>query len=1134
MSEFKNELAKFVYMRTYSRYLSDEGRRETWEETVTRVVDYYKKIAGDKLPKKNFEDIHKAILNFEVMPSMRLMWTAGKALDQNSFGAYNCSGVVCDNISVFAETLLILTFGTGVGFSVEQKYIDQLPPIGEGTGKTKNFEVGDSKEAWAESLGGIVEALWEGHDVTWDVSKVRPAGAKLKTFGGTASGPSPLISLFETMVRVLTKHRGRRLSALNVHDLMCKIAEITVCGGVRRCLPEGSKVHTQSGLVSIEDVSIGTRVLTTDGYHEVTNKFDQGVQDLVEVLTQDSSFKCTENHLIAVLTSQDIYEWKRASDLESDDRIIAPSFGVDGGKQVLPSFHYERPKHSTTCKDITIPELDEDMAWLLGLIHGDGCVQVINGGTKGSVTIPIINTQEKMGEKAKEQLERFGINVGRREYDNYHVLAVSSNQLALYLQGWLKKPKVPLVIPDCIQKSPRNIKLAFVSGLMDADGSVRSRPVQVVVTVYKEYAEEIRLLLSSCGVQTRFKALSMCGLKENWQPKYLVCLINGKTKDIFRGIPTLFKNDLIETKKEQYTNSYPSHMNDYGKGLNKSWSSYDTRLVPVTVLSVEDCNESQPTWDLEVEGVHEFFCEGYLMHNSALISVSDLHHEGMRGAKQGQFWIDHPERSMSNNSCVYTHKPSASVFMEEWLALAKSGSGERGILNFSNLEAMLPKRRDASKIKIVNPCCFTGEMTLLTTRGYKSFSSLVGTDFEILSPKGETSKGTVWSAGLQNVIKLSLSNGKELVCTADHLLKLLEGTSVQAEDSRGEVLMPYPSGEGVKVIKIETLGKEEVFDFNEPSMTWGIVNGVVVSNSEIFLRKNGLCNLSEVVIRKEDGMEDLMNKIKIATIIGTLQSTLTNFGKFVSPEWKKNCEEERLLGVSLTGQMDNPKLLTPKNLQELRDYAVGVNARVSRKLAINRSTAVTCTKPSGSVSQLVDSASGFHPRFSPYYLRRVRISASDPLYKMMLHQGVKFEPEVGQTRDTATTWVCEFPVASPKGCITVEDVNAIEQLEQWLKIKENYTEHTVSATIYVNEDEWFKVGNWVFEHFDRISGVSFLPKSDHVYELAPYQEITKTEYSRYKKEEVIIDYSKLPDFEKEDEGEGAKAMACEGDKCLIK
>lgn len=629
---FPNALSEFVYTRTYSRWLEEQGRRENWEETVTRLVNFYKEITSNKLTQKNYEDIHDFVINFKSMPSMRLLWTAGEAVKRSGVAAFNCSYLTMDKISSFSEMFYILLVGCGVGYSVESKFVEKLPEIKHANNQSKNIVFEDSKEGWAKGLLECCEAWWDGFDVTWDLSGIRKRGSKLKTFGGRASGPEPLNSCLLYFKNMLVRHRGRKLSSLNVSDLSNMIAQSVVVGGVRR---------------------------------------------------------------------------------------------------------------------------------------------------------------------------------------------------------------------------------------------------------------------------------------------------------------------------------------------------------------------------------------------SSQISLSDLYDQGMRNAKQGQFWINEPQRSMSNNSAVYDHKPSSVEFMKEWISLAESGTGERGIFNRSNLKELLPKRRSKTK-------------------------------------------------------------------------KILESMGVNP-------------------------------------------------CSEIILRDRGLCNLTEVVVRAEDDINTVMEKIKIATIMGTIQSMITNYGYLheLNPDWKKNAEEERLLGVSLTGQMDNPKLLTPENLQMFRDYAIGINAEYSQKLGINRSAAVTAVKPSGTVSQLVDSASGFHPRFSKYYIRRVRISSSDPLFKMMRDQGVKFNPEVGQSEYDANTWVCSFPIKAPENAITVDDVTAIEQLDQWLKLKQNFTEHTVSATIYVADDEWLKVGSWVYEHFDDVTGLSFLPKTNHIYELAPYEKIDEKTYNKLKQEEVIIDYSKLSNYEKDDEGEGAFAKSCEGDKCEI-
>lgn len=399
------------------------------------------------------------------------------------------------------------------------------------------------------------------------------------------------------------------------------------------------------------------------------------------------------------------------------------------------------------------------------------------------------------------------------------------------------------------------------------------------------------------------------------------------------------------------------------------------------------------------------------VRRSAMISLSDLNDSLIRDAKQGQFWIDEPQRVLSNNSAVYNVKPSVTEFMDEWVSLAKSGTGERGIFNRGGLRTQLPERR------------------------WKVFHEYL-----------ETS-----------------------------------GTN--------------PCG-------------------------------------EIVLRSKQFCNLTSIVAREDDTLETLKEKIKWATVLGTYQSTLTDF-KFLSPEWKKNCEEERLLGVSITGVWDNEVVRDPEVLRKLRDYAVEVNAEYAKKFGINASTCITCVKPSGNSSQLLDTASGLHTRHAPYYIRRVRISALDPLFLMMKEQGYPYKPEVGQEVGTATTYVLEFPVKSPEGAKTKDELTAIEQLEVWKMFKENFTEHNPSVTISVGDNEWLKTADWVYENWDVIGGLSFLPRNDAVYELAPYEEITKEQYEKMNASLPQIDFARILDFEREDETQGAKELACIGDKCEI-
>ena len=995
----------FIHQSRYARWLDDEGRRESWDDTVSRLVNYYTDFA--RLDRDTSVYLQDKILGLEVMPSMRAMMTAGPALDRNHLAAYNCSYLAVDSPRAFDECMFILMHGTGVGFSVERQYINQLPRLPEEFGDTETtIIVADSKEGWQRGFKELVNLLLAGRIPQWDMSRVRPAGARLKTFGGRASGPEPLHDLFVFTCNMFKGAAGRRLTSLECHDLMCKIAEVIVVGGVRRCLPVGSKVHSRFGIKNIEDIKVDDEVLTTQGYKRVSNKFYQGRQALVTVQTQDSSFDCTPNHRVAVLTSFDEYTWKKAEDLEFGDRIIAPSFGVEGVKTTLPSFQYKYPKHSTTCKEITLPKLDRDSAWLLGMIQGDGYVRLTSNS--GEVCIPYHNDHINMGEKAEKQLRRFGVNVGKITYENYSVLKVKSKQLAEYFHSWLKQPKTELSVPDFIWKATSEIKLAYVSGLMDADGSVKIRPVQVLCSIYESFVKDVQILLSSCGIQTRVKSLSEAGLKEGWQKKYALTIINNSSKKAFKNIPSLHKKDFKIPSKEQFSNTYPLSWKRNGE---RAWSSTDNTLIPVAVISVEDKNVQEDTWDIVVEDVHEFFCNGYLVHNSALISLSNLSDGRMRHAKSGAWYDTDPHRALSNNSVCYTDKPDCGTFMREWIALYESKSGERGIFNRQAAQEQAARfdRREKCIDYGTNPC------------------------------------------------------------------------------------------------------------------------------SEIILRNKQLCNLSEVIVRSTDTFATLKDKVEAATILGTVQSMFTDF-KGVSTRWKRNTEEERLLGVSLTGILDHKFMSKPSKqlsdmLVALREHAVQVNQKWADKFGIEHSAAITCVKPSGTVSQLVDSSSGIHARHHNQYIRTVRADVKDPMTQFMVDQGIPNEPCVLKPD---TTVVFSFPTEAPKGAVTRNDMSAIEHLELWKMYAQDWCEHKPSITVSVKDDEWMRVGSYVYDNFDIMSGVSFLPLTEHVYKQAPYQDCTRKQYrAALAAMPKRIDWSKLSEYEREDNTHGSQTFNCTGGVCEV-
>ena len=636
------EYQSYIHTSRYARWLPEENRRETWEETVKRYIDFfYNKFPNVLEDHDTISELTYAIQDLEVMPSMRTLMTAGKALERDNVAGYNCSYLAVDNLKAFDEAMYVLMCGTGVGFSVERQYINNLPELAEEFYETDTtITVSDSKIGWAKAYRELLSMLVNGQIPKWDVSKVRPAGAPLKTFGGRASGSEPLVDLFQFSIEVFKNAKGRKLTSLECHDLMCKVADIVVVGGVRR---------------------------------------------------------------------------------------------------------------------------------------------------------------------------------------------------------------------------------------------------------------------------------------------------------------------------------------------------------------------------------------------SALISLSNLTDERMRVAKSGQWWVGNPQRALANNSISYTEKPDMGIFMKEWEALYESKSGERGIFNreAAKRSAAVSGRRDTDYEFGTNPC------------------------------------------------------------------------------------------------------------------------------SEIILRSKQFCNLSEVVVRSTDTFEDLKRKVRLATILGTLQSILTNF-RYLSSVWKRNTEEERLLGVSLTGIMDHPVLsgnteadthVRPEDpilqdwLLALKEVAVETNKEWATKLGVPQSVAITCVKPSGTVSQLVDSASGIHPRYSDYYIRTVRQDKKDPLAELMVQAGFPYEDDVMKPD---STYVFSFPMKAPEGSVMRNDRNAIEQLELWKIYQEAWCEHKPSITVYVKEDEWLKVGAWVYENFDSVSGVSFLPHSEHSYKQAPYQEITEQEYNELTEAmPKEVDFSKLIEFEKEDSTIGMKEYACQGGACEI-
>lgn len=757
----KSNAAEFVYIRTYSRWLDDIGRRENWEETVDRYINFITEERKDLIPTKVIKKIREKILNLEVMPSMRALWAAGLAAKDSNVCMYNCSALVVDSIESFAETLYVLCCGAGLGFSVQNEYINKLPTIKFKTPNSNGiWVIPDDKIGWADSIKVLMQSLYGGKDIEFDYTKIRPAGAKLKVMGGRASGSAPLISLHRFIREVFNEAQGRKLNSLECSDIMNKIAEIVIVGGVRR---------------------------------------------------------------------------------------------------------------------------------------------------------------------------------------------------------------------------------------------------------------------------------------------------------------------------------------------------------------------------------------------SSEISLSDLDDKLMRDAKNWPFPL---HRSMSNNSAVYLKKPTAVEFMQEWTSLAASGTGERGIFNLETARKNAPSRRDGDKILLTNPCQPAFAKITLASGEEITMGEIKIGNVLLNKNRKETIVINKFSTGIKDVYSYGFVGGS-FVGTENHKV-VCKNISTQDEEKK-EINFIFENNYTYVILtdlygwqsldSKNYLGKYEVFDItvSDDTHTY-LTNGIYVSNcGEINLRDTSFCNLSEIVVRDTDDLDSLLEKVETATWIGVIQSTFTHF-PYLRDSWKINCEEERLLGVSITGQMDNKELLTPTALRALKQKAIKVAKHASQKLNINMPTAITCTKPSGSVSELVSSSSGIHLRYSKFYIRRYRISSLDPLCKMMHSQGVKLYPEVGQEnlpKENVSTWIVEFPIKSPEKSVCRTDMDAIAQLEWYKTIQANWCEHNSSCTVYVKDDEWLKVGNWVYENWDIINGVSFLPYDGGKYKMAPFEEITEDKYNKLVEKFQKIDYSQLSQFEEDDNTDGAKTFACTGDKCTI-
>jgi len=841
--------------------------------------------------------------------------------------------------------MFILLCGTGVGFSVERQHVQKLPEVPDTLYESDDLLcVADSKEGWAKALRKLIAHLYAGEVPKWDIGKIRPAGAKLKTFGGRASGPGPLIDLFNFTVETFKGATGRKLSSLECHDLMCKIGEIVVVGGVRR-----------SAMISLSNLSDDRMRHAKSG--------------------QFPAHRFLANNSVAYTEKPDaqafLREWSSLADSGSGER-----------------------------------------------------------GVFNRVA-------------SQKQAEKYGRRDPGYEFGT-NPCCVSGETPILTRDGYFP-------IEDTVGKSV---------DIWNGEDWAEVEPYEAGVSSL------IRVRLSDGS--------------------YLDCTPNHRW---------CVDGEFVETQNLSV-----------GDKLDK----FEMPVVHPPQTVTEDMEKAYSQGFYAGDGVrglsHSYLYEPKYCVEEALVGECVADAPGRKRWKHGE---------MLQKSFVPVN--GSLAYRLRWLA---------GLLDADGTVT-----RDANgngfQIGSVDQEFLDQTRLMLTGMGVRPKIVNAKAAGRHLLPDGKGGNKEYECKEVKRILIGNYDAWKLMeLGLSDHLRRLDHNGEMPQRDAR----------RFTRVTDIKPLGITEMtYCFTEPKTSRGTFNGVVTGNSEIILRPYQFCNLTEVVVRAPDTKKDLSRKVRLATILGTIQSSMTKF-PYLRKIWQRNTEEERLLGVSMTGIMDNT-LTNGKEgdlaalLEDLREEAVKTNKEWAEKLGIPQSAAITCVKPSGTVSQLVDSASGIHARHSEYYIRTVRGDNKDPLTQFMKDQGIPAEPCVYKGD---TTTVFSFPIKSPEGAVTRTDMTAIEQLEMWLMYQRHWCEHKPSVTVSVKKDEWLEVGAYIYDYFDEMSGVSFLPFDDHVYQQAPYQDASKDEYDDLLAQMPgKIDWSRLKEYEAEDTTKSSQTLACSGDSCEI-
>lgn len=971
---FPTPLQQFQFFDKYSRFDYALGRRETWVETVDRAVSFLIELSQGKLPLEVFSRLRQGILEMRVLPSMRLLAMAGPAARRNHIALYNCAFASVSDVSVFVEALLISMAGCGLGYSVERRYVDQLPLVALRRGDTPLVhQVEDSAEGWGEALRVGLAAWFSGGDVLYDFSRVRPPGAPLRTKGGRASGPEALRVLLAFIRAKIFSRQGQRLRPLDAHDMMCAVGGAAVSGGVRR-----------TALLCLFDL------------------------DDVEMRT------CKAGDL-----SQNPQRWN------ANNSAVWPEEGIRSEQYLrvmLELYESQRGEPGIFNRRAAwegIPERRKRFGY-----RELGCNPCFSSGT-------LVQTRE--GHFPIELLVGRSVEIWEgsqwQRVDNFRVMARNQPILKMVMQDGSELGVTSyhsMILEDGRRVEAREVRPgmrlarsqapethgthrepgAYLKGFLVADGTRADDRAALALYAPKFGCVE-RLIESAAELSTgavRTNALTELGFRAD------VCV---EGRSWMTGLAPL-KEELLP------------------------WATSAKRQLPAHIFS----------WSFESK--REFIAG--LMDGDG--SASD-----------------------TKNGFMYQ----------------VTGVDKRRLQDFQTL------------LKTVG---VSSKLALMKVAGRMDFGDGYG-EYET-----------------RDCFRLTISRHASIA-----LAKQVQFSRLVSFADKRVVYHTQSNANRVEQVLEDGVQPEVYCCTVDGSHSLALSTGFQVGQcGEILLRDQSFCNLTAMIARADDTPETLAEKVELATILGTIQSTATHFPG-LRPGYKQNCEEERLLGVDITGQMDAPVVRDAGLLSRLRARATEVNEGYARALDIAPSAAITCVKPSGNSSTLVDCASGLHARYARFYLRRVRVAAHSPLLAVFRDAGVPLVPEVGQTPETATTWVVAFPVKAPEGAITRRDLSAIQQLEHWLLNKRSWTDHNPSASIYYTSEEMVAVLAWVWEHRDEIGGLSFLPVSGARYDLMPYEEITEEDYERLLAEFPPVDFAKVYRYEVSDQTESASTPACDSDKC---